>query len=143
MSSTADNTTRTEGARKSANLQFNPSTELLTVGSDTLGGSIRLSERNTISGADQEMIIAGDDQGGLTLTSTYGIYFMGDGDVNLTSVRTDIKSLYAPSASGGSTYTAGSSGQVLTSGGSNGVYWKTDTRVYEHNITIWNTAKTA
>ena len=144
MSATADNTTRTEGARKSGALHFNPSTETLTVGSSSTGGSIVLSERNTITGADQEMIIAGDDQGGLTLTSTYGIYFMGEGSVDFTSVRTDLKKIYVPSTAGGATYTAGSSGQVLTSGGSsNGVYWKNDTRVYEHNVTVWNSNKTA
>jgi hypothetical protein len=32
MSSTADDTTRTEGARKSGNLQYNPSTNLLSTG---------------------------------------------------------------------------------------------------------------
>ena len=140
MSSTADNTTRTEGARKSANLQFNPSTELLTVGSDSLGGSIRLSERNTITGADQEMIIAGDEQGGLTLKSTYGTYFMGDGDVDMTSVDLKVGKLIAPNGSATGTASGGTSGYCLKTNGSK-VYWASDANtsrsLYLHCITIY------
>lgn len=82
FSGTADNTTRTEGARKSANLLFNPSTGALTFGNATTAQLIaktpsRTGAIITIGGSKKA---AGDANGTAIRLGAGGATFIGGGE---------------------------------------------------------------
>lgn len=82
FSATADNTTRTEAARKSANLLFNPSTGDLTFGNGTTAKLIsktpsRTSAFLTIGGSKKT---AGDANGTAVRLGAGGATFIGGGE---------------------------------------------------------------
>jgi len=62
FSATADNTTRTEGARKNTNMKFNPSTGNLTVtqlnGAD-IGSSPKFTDTNTTYSSGTGLSLSG------------------------------------------------------------------------------------
>ena len=74
LSGTADDTTRAEGANKSANLKFNPSTKVLTVGGDiTATGNLSITGTSTLSGeVSADSITVGDliSTGGASFTQS-------------------------------------------------------------------------
>lgn len=82
FSVTADNTTRTEGARKSANLLFNPSTGNLTFGNGTTAELIsktpsRTAAFITVGGSKKT---AGDANGTAIRIGAGGAVFIGGGE---------------------------------------------------------------
>ena len=82
FSVTADNTTRTEGARKSANLLFNPSTGNITLGNGTTAQLIsktpsRTAAFLTIGGSKKT---AGDANGTAIRLGAGGATFVGGGE---------------------------------------------------------------
>ena len=96
-------------------------------------------DRLTINGTSYDIDLPVDATPSIaSLTTSSGVTVGGTADVSGGTLK--LKTINAPTSSGGTTYGAGSSGQVLKSNGST-VYWGSSSggglTLYKHQITIF------
>ena len=122
FSYTANNTTQTEGARKTSTLTYNPSTKALSTGGTINGYTLAAASEKAITDSSSASAIGT----GTSLPTERDIYY-GLPTINGVHTYTSSTNIYAPT-------TAGTDGYILKSNGSGAPTW-----IAQGDITSGNT----
>lgn len=151
MSYTADNTTRTEGARKAANLSYNPGALNGGLTTDRLNiSNASLLEKQETNGTtviqSGNLLAISTASANNNQVNKLPVTYNSNMELNFTETPIELGKILAPNGSATGTVGGGTSGYCLKTNGSQ-VYWASDNntsrKIYIHHITIMSSNKTS